>query len=140
MNTSWRESRFLPVVLTPEEILARGEQLADALARRDAHEAQMRAERDDAKEELEVLEGEVSKLAKIVRARREERAVVCECTVSVELGIVEVRRLDTEDVIQTRAVEPHDRQRLQQELPGTRPGAQEEPPAPPADPQDQPGA
>jgi hypothetical protein len=135
MNTSWKESRFLQVVLTPEEVLARGEQLADAIRRRDQLEAKHKAEREQMKEALELAEGEIGKLAKIVNEHQETRAVDVECSLNVTLRLVEEKRLDTGQVIKTREADAKDKLRLQGTLPledEPRP-AKEERPDPPAE-------
>lgn len=113
----WTESRFLPVVLAPTEIQQRGEQLADAVRRRDELDAAHYAERERMRDGMKRAEAEVAKFAKIVNERAETRAVDVECVLNVALRMVEERRTDTDELLQTRGAEPRDALRQQGTLP-----------------------
>jgi uncharacterized FlaG/YvyC family protein len=124
----WKESRFLPVILTAGELQSRGAQLADAVQKRDALEVEQKAAREEMKEAMVGAESRIGDLAKIVNERKETRAVEVECRLNVMLNLVEVIRTDTGEVIQTREAIPSDALRLQSVLPGL-----DEPQARPAD-------
>ena len=113
----WTESRSLPVVLSPEEIQARGEQLAEAIrlslelkVKHKGQCLQMKAEANEAA-------GAVYKLATVVAERQEVRALLVQCTVNLGLGLVEECRTDTGEIIRTRNATAGDRMRVQGTLP-----------------------
>jgi hypothetical protein len=127
MSSSWTETRFLSCLLTPEEIRARGEQLAQSIRECETLLTEERARRDEAKEAITRAESQVGSLAKIVLERAEVRAVPVECVVSIALGIVEERRTDTGELLRSREATPADKARLQGVLPLDEPA-----PPPPA--------
>lgn len=128
---TWRESRFLAVILTDEELQSRGQQLADAVQKRDELEAEQKAEREEMKERMVSAEASIGHLAKIVNERKEVRPVDVECRLNVDRHEVTTVRLDSAEVIERREAVPTDAMRLQATLPGvvgdtpaeTQPGA-----------------
>ena len=128
MNTlTWKETRFLSVPLTPEEIRQRGEQLANLVKECAELEVQQKAERERMKEALGAVEGRITSLARIVNERVEERSVQVEMRCNLALGLVEEVRIDTGEVVSSRAATKEDKLRAQVEaqesIPGTEPGA-----------------
>lgn len=106
-----RYDRQLPCPLTDEEALDRGKALALArVAMRDAIDHR-KAEAKRLGELCELAEAEVDRLAMIVRDRREYRPIQCEEVLRGRQ--VDVVRLDTGEVVQTRAATEAD---LQQPL------------------------
>ena len=114
---TWKETRFLKVPLSPDEIQARGEQLAklfgEAMMLAIAH----KAARDAMREEADRLDAQVHRLAGIVRERVEERSVDVELRLHLTLGLVEEVRLDSGETVKSRAVTEEDKLRAQMSLP-----------------------
>lgn len=129
-SLTWKESRFLSVPLQPEEIQARGEQLADLVKERDELEVEQKKERERMKDALEGITGRIRHLAKIVNDRVEERSVQVEVRYNSALNMVEEVRIDTGEVIKTRNVTQEDKIRASAEaqtiIPGTEPPPAEE--------------
>jgi hypothetical protein len=111
MDITWRETRFLRVPLTDEEVQARGEQLAkelqDLRALRDEHADRKRT----MKETEAALEEAVHRLAGIVRERTEERSVPVEIRYNRSEGRVQGLRLDTAEVVEDRRATDDDHRR-----------------------------
>ena len=122
-SITWKETRFLKVPLSPDEVRARGEQLANILKSIDDTEATQKAEKERMKDAMNALTGQCHRLASIVRDGVEERAVEVEMRVDLGLRLVEEIRLDTGEVVSTRGVTEDDKvraqQRAQTEIPGT---------------------
>lgn len=116
-DATWKESRILPVSLTPDEVRERGEMLARELETLGNLEATQAGQRKEMKEELEEKSGQVSSIARVVRDRIEYRPVECECRLNMALGLVEEIRLDTGEILKTRSFQEADKLRLQRELP-----------------------
>lgn len=117
-DATWKESRILPVSLTPDEVRERGEMLARELESLANLEATQAGQRKEMKEELEEKSGQVSSIARVVRDRIEYRPVECECRLNMALGLVEEVRLDTGEILKSRSFQEADKLRLQQQLPG----------------------
>lgn len=119
---TWKETRFLKVPLTPEEVRARGEQLAGALDDAEKLDAEHKAERDRQKVAMGALEGRIHHLGRVIREGVEERSVEVEMRVDLGLRLVEEVRLDTGEIVQSRSVTEDDQVRarlhLQTEIPG----------------------
>jgi hypothetical protein len=116
MTTTWRESRFLPVPLNLDEIRLRGEQLAQACHMKIHVLTEHKARREDMKAELADIELEIFKLSRVLNDHVEERAVEVECRLNPALSIVEEVRIDTGELIRTRAAVRGDMVRAQNDL------------------------
>jgi hypothetical protein len=111
----WKETRFLKVPLTPDEVRARGEQLANFVKERDElvreHTKVKKRMADDAKG----ADGRIYHTAQIVNERMEERSVTVEMRCHLGLGLVEEVRTDTGEILVSRAATPDDKLRAQAE-------------------------
>ena len=128
-DATWKESRILPVTLTPDEVRERGELLARELERFSELEADQASQKKEMKDALDTQYGQVNQLARVVWDRLEQRPVECECRLNMALGLVEEVRTDTGEIITTRNFREADKLRLQQQLPGV--GEKAEPREPP---------
>jgi hypothetical protein len=109
----------LPVKLSTEEYEKTAEKLAAKIAERELVEGEKKAAMKDYAGRLTVVGREQEKLRKIVETHEERRLVDCAETVNFERNLVQVKRLDTEEVVTERALDPDERDRLAQ---GARPG------------------
>lgn len=114
----WRETRYLPVPLTPEELCERGEMLAKLLADGAELAAQHKKSRDAMKEAETQLDGQIGATAAVIRERVETRPVPVELRCILALGLVEMIRTDTGEHLGTRAATPDDKARAQLQVPG----------------------
>ena len=118
---TWKEWRFLPVALTDGEVQARGEQLADTVARRNALALEQATERKRMKEAFDDVESEITKLALTVNERREVRSVEVEVRATLAIGLAEEVRTDTGEIVLSRALNEKDKMRAQTGLPFNEP-------------------
>lgn len=109
-ETRGTETRTLPVTLTTDELLARGDGLARAHRAVRDEQAKQKAVKEEMKQRLEDLEGEVGKLARIVRDKAEDRDVECRIVHDYLANAVQVVREDTGEVIEARAMTDRERQ------------------------------
>lgn len=120
---TWKETRFLSVPLTPAEIQQRGEQLANLVKERNELDTTQSAEKKRMKEAMEGLDGQIASTAAIVNSRVETRSVQVEMRCNLTLGMVEEVRIDTGEVVTSRAATKEDKIRAQveaqTEIPGT---------------------
>lgn len=109
-ETRGTETRTLPVRLTEDELIARG----DALARQHQvvrdEELVQKGEREAMKQRLADLESEQARLARIVRDKAEPRPVECRVVFDYAGNAVQVVREDTGEVIEARAMTDRERQ------------------------------
>lgn len=103
-------TRTLPVLLTDRELLDRGESLALERFARNHCDAQRKAAAAGFKEQLEVFEAEIDRLAGIVREKAEPRPVECRNVRDVARGVVEVMRIDTAEIVESRVMTDLERQ------------------------------
>jgi glutamate-1-semialdehyde aminotransferase len=115
---TWKETRFLKVPLTDDEIQARGEQLAKLVDEEADMFAGHKTVRDAMREEADRMHGQIRRLAAIVRERVEERSVEIELRVNLTLGLVEEVRTDSGEIVKSRGVTEEDKLRAQLRLPG----------------------
>lgn len=94
----------LPVHLTTDELLTRAEGLAKAITERDVHVAAAKAAASSAKAKTDLLEKEVSRLATIVKERREDRPVDVTDIRNWERRTIDTIRLDTGEVVGYRSM------------------------------------
>ena len=100
----------LPCELTDDEVRAKGEQIAQLIGEIQDAEVAMKAQAEEAKDNIKGLKARTSALSSEVRTRREYRSV--EVRESFDWGNrrVEVIRLDTGEVIRTRETTEAERQ------------------------------
>lgn len=96
--------------LTTTELIERGEALARAHQAVRVEKADQKAAKERMKDTLDDLEGEVGRLARIVRDKAEDRAVTCTRVYDFAAGQVQVVREDTGEVVATRAMSEDERQ------------------------------
>jgi hypothetical protein len=110
MRVLKRLQETLATTLTQEEFNARAGKLAET------HEA-LALEREVQKEQkaemklrLETLEKQRTELARVVRSRKEDRVVDVEWHADDRKGVVELVRLDTGEVFETRPMKAAEKQ------------------------------
>ena len=104
------DTRHLPCKLTDQELAERRDKLAQQV--RDLAHAEQ-AKKDAAAEHkaaCELIEKEMSLVAREIRERAEIRPVVVRKETDIEAGIEELIRADTGEVVETRALAPHEKQ------------------------------
>lgn len=104
------ETRRLPVELTNAEKLLRGEQLARLHAEADDVEATRKAQQTSAKGKLEALEAQARDLANVIRTGREYRDIEVRERRNDTALAMELYRLDTGEVVETRPLRPDELQ------------------------------
>lgn len=105
-------------VLTQDELLARGHDLAENYAAQTRKEASLASVKSQFKSELEIIAGAISKLAGIVSNGREFREVECFRDWQYTTREVVSVRGDTGEIIERR---PMRQDELQMAVPGTEP-------------------
>jgi hypothetical protein len=95
---------YLPCRLTDDELRDKGSELAHARETSEKHEAASAEVRKELKDRESMLEGEVSRLARIVRDRQEQRPVCVEVRLAKKAGMVDEVRIDTGEIIATRKI------------------------------------
>jgi len=117
MTKAQKITRMLPVELTQEEMLARGRELAAVSGQLGAAHADLDTQSEDWKETkkalqnaIEHLEQELRDLAQIVRSGAEDRSVECYQTRNEATGTMEVRRVDTGELVSTRQLSEDEKQ------------------------------
>lgn len=101
---------LLPVPLTREELLDRGQQLAQVESDMSAHNEHAESVKKELKSEEARLSSERARLANIVRTKREPRQVGITGTARWARNLVEIHRVDTNELLRSRALEAHERQ------------------------------
>lgn len=116
---------LLPVPLTRDELLDRGQQLAQVDAELRAHNEYAESVKKDLKSKESSYASETARLANIVRSKKEPRQVKTQSIARWEQNVVEVIRVDTGEVLRNRALEPNERQDILDlnTPPPTEPGA-----------------
>jgi len=126
MDLTWKETRFLNVPLTPDELRQRGEQLANLVKDRDELALEQKKQKDGMKEDMEGVEGRIRHLALIINDRVEERSVQVELRYSTVLHLIEEVRTDTGEIVKTRQPTADDKLRAAAEQQGHIPGTEGE--------------
>ena len=104
------ETRNLPCALTETELLERGSQIAD-LVREYQHADEAKKEAASAaKAELDSLDGQIGAVARELREKKAYRIVEVKREKDFGRNVEEVIRLDTDEVIETRVLDPSERQ------------------------------
>jgi hypothetical protein len=99
-----RFNTMLPCRLTEDELRERGSALAHAREAHERFEGEAAEARKKLKEQAELLDGDVSRLARIVRDRSEHREVTVEVRLTAKAGMVDEVRTDTGEVIANRKI------------------------------------
>lgn len=102
--------RQLPVILTPDERLARGTQAAQLVEEIEAVEAEKKEITTELGRRLKRLRREVSTLSQAVRTGKEYQPVEVVQKANPERMTVETMRLDTYEVIDSRPMTVAERQ------------------------------
>lgn len=106
-----RVVRNLPVKLTNDELLEFGRRLAQTSADIHAEEERQTNVKAELKAKLGSIETERTRLAGIVTSGRENRDVPCDMILDYSRLIVEVVRLDSKEVVDTRRMTEAEQQR-----------------------------
>jgi hypothetical protein len=93
------EPRWLPVPLTDDELLLRGNELARALE-----------EKSELESEIGTRNERILKLRGSIRSKREQREVLCEWSRNDERMVMELHRQDSGEVIESRPMTAEERQ------------------------------
>ncbi len=104
------ECRLLPCVLSDAEIQARGEELAEAELARQRLVAEKKAAAEAFKGPIAEQVDLISKLSKEISEEVEMRDVEVSHRPDFENGVVDVVRMDTGEVVESRAMTDEDRQ------------------------------
>jgi hypothetical protein len=110
--------RTLPVPLSVSELIERGAMLASEQQKRDGLEIDKKAHADEIKRKIDAASKEITRLSHIVHDKAEDRPVRCRETRDYVRGVVEVIRLDTGELVESRVMSEHERQREIQEIGG----------------------
>jgi len=116
----YSESRYLPVKLTPSELLDRVDQLSETFRLAGQLEARHEAEKARMKAELKDMEARQIRETKIIESRHEDRRVDVRHILDASAVLVREVRQDTGEVLRERAAT---RDELQRSIPGTEPEA-----------------
>lgn len=100
--------RHMDCELTSTELQHRSREAADLMAERDRTEAEYKAAATIGRTQVAGMDVNLRRLARIVRDGVEARPVECEARIVG--GNVEVERLDTGEVVETRAMTAEERQ------------------------------
>lgn len=108
--TMEQETRALPVKLTEVELRAMGDQLAAEAASLERTEDERRSASTNYRERCKQIKQRMKKLYVAVTSKEEERAVVCSWRKDYKRNVAELRRDDTDEVVNQRALSPEERQ------------------------------
>lgn len=102
--------KILPVKLTPDELRAKGEKLAELIGQAEVLKTEAKDKAKDYRETLEILSEETGHLASVVRAKAEDRDVECIVEKDFDRGVIETVRQDTMETVSTEPMSEQDRQ------------------------------
>ena len=108
---------YLPCRLTEDEQRERGQQLAHQRKLVEDFAVEAGDVKKRLKEHETNLDGELSRLARVVRDRSEPRQVLVHVRLSKKAGYVDVVRTDTGEVIQTRKMASEEAQTEMLDMP-----------------------
>ncbi len=111
--------RTLPVKLTVPELIERGYMLADQQVKAREIEAEKKTVADEYKASLETAGKEINRLTRIVHQKAEERPVKCRENRDYKRSVIEVVRLDTFEIVDSRVMTEAERQREIAEIDGS---------------------
>lgn len=103
-----KHSRLLEVKLTKKEVSEYAEKLAQSCVTRIETEAEKKEVTGNYNAQLKNINKDISALSEAIQNGYEERDVECDERVNGEKNIVEIIRLDTQEVIDARDIEQDD--------------------------------
>lgn len=106
-----RETRVLPCVFTKSEV----KRAAQTVLELEARLQELKAQRALLKAEIKSIEGRIAREGRAARQLFDDREVLCERRYVWAKGMVYVVRLDTAELIETRAMTPGEQDALEQE-------------------------
>lgn len=109
----FREQSFkelLPCQLTEREKLSKGQELVARLGEKEELEERMKSAASAFKRQITVKDEESRKLSGEIRTGIEHRQIECRVIASFAQNSVETMRMDTGEVIRSRAMLPEERQ------------------------------
>jgi hypothetical protein len=120
----------LMVDLAPDEIAMYGRQLAGVAEAYDEVEERKADVAKDFKEQLQNLRGEIRRLARLVRTKKEKRTIACGVAMHTPtVGTKTIVRIDTGEIVREEAMsETEMQERLFEETQGPKPAAKDKPP------------
>jgi hypothetical protein len=99
----------LPVKLSEQELIIKGNELSVHIQELDVVELQKKSANSAFKDEIDKLTEQVSRLAKIVREKKEYREVEVTDRKNLERMTMDTIRLDTREVVSYRELKGHER-------------------------------
>lgn len=102
--------QYLPCQLTEQERLLKSEELVKRLEEKDGLEDRKKSSADDFKSLITAKECEARRLRREVSTGIEHREVECQEVFRFARNLVETVRLDTGEVVSSRAMRPEERQ------------------------------
>lgn len=103
-------TRVLPVELTDKEIQERGEDLADLEQQLQGAREESAADAARWRERKKALAISITKASGVINARQEDREVSCELRPDYRRNVMETVRLDTDEMVEERALSFDERQ------------------------------
>lgn len=103
-------TRHLSFVLTDDETMARGRELAKSLEERDLTEVEAKTAAKASKETIEYLEKTIGTLTRAIRSGTENRPVSCEWVPDSARGMMKLVRDDDARIVESRAMTDDERQ------------------------------
>lgn len=103
-------NRLLKCQLTPAELLACGQELADAHSEHERVTEEAEGMKAEFKGKLQIEEGKIGRLSALIRAGYEHRQIKCETVKDFDFGQVIVTRLDTKETVESRPLSDEERQ------------------------------
>jgi hypothetical protein len=103
--------RELAVVLTPSELLAKGDSVATLHQKASTLRVRKKTMTDEISGEIKGVEGAISVLVGQIRTRSEMREVSCDEVADYANNLVNIIRRDTEATIEVRPLLPTERQK-----------------------------
>ncbi len=104
-------TRKLDCILTEDDVLDRGRQLANAEQDLSNVEYEKKAAMDEFKKSIDAVNGRINTLAKAIREAKEERDVPCVIEDDWQSYEKTVRRTDTGEIIERYEMSETDKQR-----------------------------
>ena len=108
MRETFKES--LPCLLTSQEKLVKGEELVKRLEEKEDLEDKKKKSADDFKGAISIKEFDVKRLARQIGTGIEHREIECRELFHFARNLVETIRMDTGEVIRSRAMRVEERQ------------------------------
>jgi len=96
------KTQMLPVKLTDDELLQKGEELADAHEELVEANGELKKNQDYLKNRIKGIQADISDLIRALKNKTEDREVDCEERPDYESGNMQTVRLDTGEVVYTR--------------------------------------